>query len=218
MSEEKRDETYTLYVHTCVENHKVYVGITYKDANERWKDGEGYKSNFELYSDIRKYGWEKGFFHQIVRDNLSWEKVKEAEAYFVEIFDSTNPEKGYNHAVGGIYGKKRERGDFGSKLKTLRKNKGLTQDELAAALEITRATICNYELGRRSPGLDELKRIADYLGVGLDFFSSDDTDVSLEISTRVLGFFQSEKYTEEQKVRLFNDILGFYSRFILNNS
>lgn len=214
---ETKSDTYTLYVHTCIANHKVYVGITYKDANDRWKDGEGYKSNFELYSDIRKYGWEDGFFHQIVRDDLSWEKVKEAEAYFVNIFDSTNPEKGYNHTIGGLYGKKRERGDFGSKLKTLRKNKGITQDELSKSLDITRSTISNYEIGRRSPNLDELKRIADYFGVGLDYFSSKGLDASFEISTRVLEFFKSEEYTEEQKVSLFNDIIGFYSRFVLNN-
>lgn len=214
----QNEEVYTLYVHTCIANKKVYVGITYQDANNRWKDGEGYKSNYELYSDIRKYGWEEGFFHQIVSDNLSWEKVKEAEAFFINIYDSTNPEKGYNHSVGGKYGKKKERGSFASKLKSLRKNKGLTQEELSAAVNISRPTISNYEIGRRTPSLDELKRIADYLGVGLDYFSGDGIDASLEISTRVLNFFQSEEYSDEQKIGLFNDILGFYSRFILNNS
>ena len=52
------EDLYTLYVHTNIENKKVYIGITGKDTEERWRDGEGYKYNPELYADIKKYGWE----------------------------------------------------------------------------------------------------------------------------------------------------------------
>ena len=59
---------------------------------------------------------------------------------------------------------------IGQKLRLLRKEKRMTQQELADALQIKRATISNYEIGRRSPHLSELRRIAEYFGVGLDYF------------------------------------------------
>ena len=210
------EETYTLYIHTCIANKKVYVGITYKTAEDRWKDGEGYKSNFELYSDIRKYGWEEGFFHQIVSDGLSWEQVKEAEAFFIKTYDSTNPEKGYNHSIGGIYGKKKQKSDLGIRIKKLRKSNKLTQEELSKVINVSRSTLSCYEAGIRTPGIDELKLIAEHLGVGLDYFSDFTPDEGINLSARVLSFYQSENYTLEQKINLFNDIIGYYSRFVIN--
>lgn len=121
-----QEETlYTLYTHTCLANDKVYVGITYKDAKQRWDDGNGYRNNYELYTDILKHGWSEGFHHKVVADNLTWERAKETERLFIEIYDSTNPEKGYNHRKGGIgYGAHRgKKTDVGSKLKALRTNK-----------------------------------------------------------------------------------------------
>lgn len=216
---EKDDTLYTLYVHTCLKNDKVYVGITYKDAKSRWDDGSGYKSNYELYSDIRLYGWDEGFHHKIVRDNLTWEKAKEAEKFFIEMYESTNPERGYNHRKGGIgYGLHKPRENFGDKLRTLRKNKGLTQEELADELKITRATISNYEVNRRTPSLSELKRIAEYYGVTLEYFGTNSEDASFEISTRVIEYFNAEDVSMEDKISLFNDILTAYTRFILQST
>lgn len=56
----------------------------------------------------------------------------------------------------------------GHKIKILRKTRGLTQQQLADKLEIQRATISNYEIGRRSPHLKELEKIASVLGVNID--------------------------------------------------
>jgi len=217
---EKNDETfYTLYVHTCLKNDKVYVGITYKDATRRWNDGSGYKSNFELYSDIKLYGWEERFHHKVVRDDLTWEKAKEAERYFIEMYDSTDPEKGYNHNKGGIgYGIHRQRENFGNKLKTLRKNKGLTQLELANILKLSRATISNYEVNRRTPNLSDLKAFADFYGVGLGYFGTTAENEDFEISTRVIEYFKSEDIAISNKIELFNDILMAYTRFVIENS
>ena len=209
---------YTLYIHTCLKNDKVYVGITYKDAKNRWDDGSGYKSNFELYSDIKLYGWNEGFHHKIVRDNLTWEKAKEAEKFFIEIYDSTNPEKGYNHRKGGIgYGLHKPRENFGNKLRMLRKNKGLTQEELAAELKVTRATISNYEVNRRTPSLNDLKIFTDYYGVGLDYFGANAENADFEISTRVVEYFKSEDISVDDKIDLFNDIVTAYTRFVLQS-
>lgn len=216
---ENDENIYTLYVHTCLETKKVYVGITYKEADERWRDGEGYKTNFELYSDIRKYGWEKGFFHQIVRDNLTYEKAKEAESFFIEMYDSTNPEKGYNHNHGGDgYGRRKERGEFGSLIKSLRKAKHITQQELADYLGVNRSTVSNYEISRRIPTLSDLKKIAEYFNVGLEYFGANsDVDIKFEVTSKILSFFKNNTIDKEEKVNLFNDVLMAYTHIVLNN-
>lgn len=56
LNTDNQEEFYTLYIHTCLENDKVYVGITSKDSKNRWLDSESYKGNSDLYSDIKKYG------------------------------------------------------------------------------------------------------------------------------------------------------------------
>ncbi|MCX7829246.1 MAG: helix-turn-helix domain-containing protein [Thermanaerothrix sp.] len=57
-----------------------------------------------------------------------------------------------------------------SKLKKLRKQKGLTQEEAAKALNIAKSTLGNYEIGRRAPDLPMLIKLADFYGVSLDYF------------------------------------------------
>ena len=44
-----------------------------------------------------------------------------------------------------------EKEDIGKKIKILRKTRGLTQQDLADKVGCKRATISNYEIGRRSP-------------------------------------------------------------------
>lgn len=53
--------------------------------------------------------------------------------------------------------------DIGKNIKTLRVAKGMTQEDLAAALFITRQTVSNYENGRSRPDLDMLLNIAQVL-------------------------------------------------------
>ena len=58
---------------------------------------------------------------------------------------------------------------FADILKTLRIEKGLTQQELADALHYTKSRISMYERGEREPNLDVMETIADYFNVDLDF-------------------------------------------------
>jgi len=55
------------------------------------------------------------------------------------------------------------RESFGAKLQQLRKQKRLTQEELAAKAGLSRKKINMIENGRSNPGLDILNRIADAL-------------------------------------------------------
>ena len=55
------------------------------------------------------------------------------------------------------------------RLKELRKEKGITQLQLALELNMSQNTISRYETGERQAGYDELIRIADYFNVSIDY-------------------------------------------------
>ena len=53
--------------------------------------------------------------------------------------------------------------EFNEKLQELRKQKGLTQEELAELLYVSRTAISKWESGRGYPNIDSLKAIARFL-------------------------------------------------------
>lgn len=59
--------------------------------------------------------------------------------------------------------------DFEERLKELRKEKGLTQNELAAMLSTTDDSIYSWEKGRSQPSIEMLKRICNCFSVSADY-------------------------------------------------
>lgn len=58
--------------------------------------------------------------------------------------------------------------EFHEKLQKLRKNRGLTQEELAEALYVSRTAVSKWESGRGYPSIDSLKEISNYFSVSID--------------------------------------------------
>ena len=58
--------------------------------------------------------------------------------------------------------------EFHEKLQELRKSKGLTQEELAEALFVSRTAVSKWESGRGYPSIDSLKEISRFFGVTID--------------------------------------------------
>lgn len=58
--------------------------------------------------------------------------------------------------------------EFNEKLQVLRKQKGLTQEELAALLYVSRTAVSKWESGRGFPNIESLKAISKYFSVSLD--------------------------------------------------
>lgn len=58
--------------------------------------------------------------------------------------------------------------EFHEKLQELRKNRGLTQEELAETLYVSRTAISKWESGRGMPSIESLKAISKFFAVTLD--------------------------------------------------
>lgn len=58
--------------------------------------------------------------------------------------------------------------EFHEKLQELRKQKGLTQEELAQLLYVSRTAVSKWESGRGYPNIDSLKAIAKFYAVSID--------------------------------------------------
>ena len=69
--------------------------------------------------------------------------------------------------------------ELNEKLQELRKNKGLTQEELAAALYVSRTSVSKWESGRGLPSIDSLKQISAFFDVSIDDLLSADKALSL---------------------------------------
>ena len=76
--------------------------------------------------------------------------------------------------------------EFNEKLQELRKNKGLTQEELAQILYVSRTAISKWESGRGFPNIESLKSISKYFSVSLDeLLSNEEILIIAEEDTRV---------------------------------
>ena len=68
---------------------------------------------------------------------------------------------------------RKERGkrrmNFNDKLQSLRKKNGITQEDLAEKLEVTRQTISKWECGESTPDFHNLVKISEMFGVSTDF-------------------------------------------------
>ncbi len=58
--------------------------------------------------------------------------------------------------------------EFNEKLQELRKSRGLTQEELAEALFVSRTAVSKWESGRGYPNIDSLKELSRFFAVKID--------------------------------------------------
>lgn len=57
---------------------------------------------------------------------------------------------------------------IGKKLVQFRKNKGLSQEELAEDVGVTRQTISNWELNETAPDLKQAQKLGEIFNISLD--------------------------------------------------
>lgn len=61
--------------------------------------------------------------------------------------------------------------NFSSRIKLLRTERGITQEQLASMLKVSRSTIGMYESGKREPDFETSEAIADIFNVDMDFLT-----------------------------------------------
>lgn len=69
--------------------------------------------------------------------------------------------------------------ELNEKLQELRKSKGMTQEELAQALYVSRTAVSKWESGRGLPSIDSLRQLSAFFGVSIDELLSADKALSL---------------------------------------
>lgn len=75
---------------------------------------------------------------------------------------------------------------FSEKLKEARKNAGLSQEQLAEKLCVSRQAITKWETGRGLPDVDNLKAVSSLLNVSIDYLLGEENESSLnEIKEKV---------------------------------
>lgn len=82
--------------------------------------------------------------------------------------------------------------DFNEKLQNLRKQKELTQEELAKKLYVSRTAVSKWESGRGYPNIESLKLIAGFFEITVDELLSTD---------EILDLAQKENYLKQNNLR-----------------
>ncbi len=70
---------------------------------------------------------------------------------------------------------------LGEKIKQARKNAGLTQEQMAEKLMISRPAITKWESDKGIPDIENLKAISKLLDVSLDYLLNDGEDIDLNV-------------------------------------
>ena len=98
---------------------------------------------------------------------------------------------------------------IGARIRVLREKQGLTQQELADRLQVTRQTVSNYEIGRSQPDLEMLEQLAPAdtpITLRLDVRESNTaaqalyTDFGFSVCGRRPRFYGSEDAVEMQLI------------------
>ena len=96
---------------------------------------------------------------------------------------------------------------IGKQLKALRKSQRMTQQAVADKVGITRATLSNYEIDRRTPDLKTLRKLSECFGVGLDYFGVAPADEVLDLLARAKDVFENDRISDERKNELFEELM-----------
>jgi len=86
---------------------------------------------------------------------------------------------------------------FGEKLKEARKKTGLTQEELAELIGISRAAVAKWETDNGLPDIENLKAVAKLLDVSIDYLLDDGGSIDLSVTKKAIDL---EKYGDGKKL------------------
>ena len=100
-----KKDTCTIYLLTNLINKKIYVGQSWMLLQHRMgKDGSNYRNSPYLYAAIQKYGVENFEYTKVLAECQTQEEANKLEDHYMDVYDSRNPDIGYNIKRGGSNG------------------------------------------------------------------------------------------------------------------
>ena len=99
---------------------------------------------------------------------------------------------------------------IGKRIKLLRIQKRLSQEELGNYLGVTKVSVCGYEKGKRVPNADNLEKLANFFGVSIDYLYGRANYVVCESDNSIL-FFSDEDIKIIETIKQFPEIYNLAS-------
>lgn len=85
---------------------------------------------------------------------------------------------------------------IGDRICELRKDRNMTQDDLAEYLNVTRSSISNYETGLNEPSLESVRKLSTLFNVSSDYL--------LELTKEKYNLNLESKENKEVIIKIFN--------------
>lgn len=105
---------------------------------------------------------------------------------------------------------------FAKRLKALRLERGMTQDQLAIITNTSRPAIGHYEYNQRQPRFDTLQRMAIYFNVSIDYMigitdvrNEDEAIHVLIDKLKTTGFIKNDSITIKEVENMIDSIVTF---------
>ena len=107
---------------------------------------------------------------------------------------------------------------LGKRIRSLRKEHGLTQEELGKLINVTKVSICCYEKETRTPTLETLLELSRVFKVDINYFfgndqyvvAEDDTNYGLSVAKEELIFLEEIR----KRTSLYNKIIDNPKRIV----
>lgn len=93
--------------------------------------------------------------------------------------------------------------NIGERIAQLRKNRSMSQFQLAKTLNIATSTLGMYETNKRKPNMEMLEKLADFFGVSIDYLlgreTTDKSDIDLDKAIDNAMSFDGKPVTEHDR-------------------
>lgn len=108
--------------------------------------------------------------------------------------------------------------EIGKRVKQLRKERNITQDELGIILgdkttnkPLSRGQVSNLETGKRNFNIHQIKTLADYFGVTIETLGFESNEIeTVDLLERAKLIFENEHVPLEEKQDLYDSIMKLY--------
>jgi len=98
--------------------------------------------------------------------------------------------------------------DFSTQLKELRKEKGLSQDDLASEVGVHKSHISRYERGLAVPSLEVAHKIATALGISLNELATQNASIGHD--TELTNLFKQAVDLDDFDKRVVKELLSAF--------